>query len=178
MRSMPHSNTANRPTGPAPMIATSVWWMGMAATMTIPTGAIKPKIGRAESSPRAATVATDTARGVSLWHDFARNRAARRGRHRGLGGAARPPGGARGRGGADRRPGRRQDELRARLHRGARRPSDRGAEPDLHAGADLRPAVGTDLAFRPLSPRTPRRRHRAGNRRGVRRRHQPDRMAR
>src|SRR3954465_14207606 len=31
---MPHSNTANRPTGPAPMIATSVLWVCPIATFS------------------------------------------------------------------------------------------------------------------------------------------------
>src|SRR5258707_4217016 len=42
MRSMPHSNTANRPTGPAPMIATSVSWVAdIGDTMTSPAAPIK-----------------------------------------------------------------------------------------------------------------------------------------
>ena len=55
--------------------------------------------------------------------------------------------------GALRRPRRRQDHLRPRPHpRPRRRSRAGGAEPDLHAGPDLRHAAPDGLPFRPVSP--------------------------
>ncbi len=81
------------------------------------------------------------------------DRAARPRRHRGARPPARAPA-ARGRRGAAGRPARRrQDRLRPRAAAGAgRRSRTRGAEPELHPGAELRDAARHDPSFRPVAP--------------------------
>ena len=140
--SMPHSNTANRPTGPAPMIATSVLWVAEVMALRMKSrrsGPVKCGAGRAGArgrwrstfrcrprprrlQPSEHSQQTNSIARPSISSDVAilPDEAATVALARRIAAVAR----SRRRDRAGGRPRRRQDPLRPRLHR---RPDRRGA---------------------------------------------------